>query len=318
MNRRDFLTIALATPLLPPSRMDEFFPPKSNSFNDGWIPEDLDSKSHPRFCTHSHLTNFGQSKVACLWKPYEQITKQLWIPRQQLGPDCVAFATGTAMDILTAVQIILKKIHERFLAISSTDMIYSGGRNLIAKRKPSGGMRAEWCVNYLEKYGNLLRQKYGRYDLTLYSSKTITKWDREGIPKELLIIAKEHPLLESAQVRSWEEFRDAVAAGYPVVFCGAMGGSNSKRDKDGFIKPRGTWYHSWCGAGVADGKRPGALLINSHGRHYGSGPKTHGQPNGSIWVDAKHIDKQCRNFGDSYALSLYKGFPKPEEDYILW
>ena len=308
MKRRDFLTTALAAPLLI----------RAPAFNDGWIPEDPNSKGRPRFCTHNHLTNFGQSKVACLWKPYEQVTKQLWIPRQQKGPDCVAFATGAAMDILTAVQIILKGKRERFLAMSNTDMIYSGSRKIIANMKSMGGLRAEWCVSYLEKYGNLLRQKYGEHDLTPYSEATLKKWFNKGIPEELLAIAKEHPLLESAQVQSWEEFRDAVAAGYPVVFCASMGGSNSKRDKEGFIKPKGKWLHSWCGAGVADGKRPGALLINSHGKHYGSGPKTHGQPDGSIWVDARHIDHQCRAFGDSYALSLYKGFPKPEEDYILW
>lgn len=307
MKRREFLVTALAMPLI------QINP----SFNDGWIPES-DGLSHPRFKEWKRLIDFGQNKVACLWKPYEQLTQKSWVPRQQKGPDCVAFATGAAMDILTAVQIILKGKRERFLAMTSTDMIYSGGRNLIAKRKPSGGMRAEWCVKYLKKYGNLLRQKYENYDLTPYSSATVKKWDRKGIPEELLVIAKEHPLLESAQVRSWEEFRDAVAAGYPVVFCASMGASNSRRDKEGFIRPKGTWYHSWCGAGVDDGKRPGALLINSHGKNYGSGPKTHSQPNGSVWVDAKHIDKHCRNFNDSYALSLYKGFPKPEEDYILW
>ncbi|MEE9548680.1 MAG: hypothetical protein V3V68_04930 [Nitrosomonadaceae bacterium] len=310
MKRRDFLTTALAAPLL--------IRAPGQSFNDGWIPESSGS-SPPRFKEWRRLVNFGQNKVACLWKPYEQVTKESWVPRKQLGPDCVAFATGTAMDILTAVQIILKGKRERFLAMSSTDMIYTGGRKLIAKQRSLGGMRAEWCVEYLKSYGNLLRQEYGEYDLTPYTKTTLKTWFSKGIPKELLVTAKEHPLLESAQVRSWEEFRDAIAAGYPIVFCATLGGGNSRRDKDGFIKPsRQKWYHSWCGAGIIDGKRPGALLINSHGKHYGSGPKTHGQPDGSVWIDAKHIDKQCRNFGDTYALSLYRGFPKPEEKYILW
>ncbi len=310
MKRRDFLATALAAPLILSYKP---------VFNDGWIPES-DSKDHPRFKDWKQLDNFGQSKIACLWKPYEQVTKQSWVPRQQKGPDCVAFATGAAMDILTAVQIIIKGKRECFLAASNTDMIYTGSRKLIAGKTSLGGLRAEWCVSYLKKYGNLLRQEYGEYNLTPYSSVTMKKWFAKGIPKELLVIAKEHPLLESAQVRSWEEFRDAIAAGYPVVFCATMDGSNSKRDNDGFIKPKPKrkWYHSWCGAGIVDGKRPGALLINSHGKHYGSGPKTHGQPDGSVWVDAKHIDNHCRKFDDSYALSLYKGFPKPEEDYILW
>ncbi len=314
MNRREF--VASLLPLMYPNVI---FPSTSDYFYDGWLPGN-DAYVRKTFGqAANHLTNFGQNKVACLWKPFEVVTKESWVPRQQLGADCVAVAAGTALDILTAVQISLKKSKERWITETSTDMIYSGGRNLIPESKPKNGMRAEWVVKYLSKYGNLLRQKYGEHDLRPYTEKITKAWDRKGVPKELLTIAKEHPLLEYAQVNSWEEFRDAVAAGYPVLFCASMGGSNSKRDNDGFMTPsKKKWYHSWCGAGIVDGKRPGALLINSHGKHYGSGPKTHGQPDGSVWIDAKHIDRHCRNFKDSYALSLYKGFPKPEEDYILW
>lgn len=313
MNRRKF--IATLLPLMYPSILI----PKDDYFYDGWLPGNEAQIQRTFGQAAGHLTNFGQNKVACLWKTFERITKKPWVPRKQLGNDCVAMAAGAALDILTTVQIVLRRSKERWVTGTSTDMIYSGGRNLIPKSKPSGGMCGEWVVKYLNEYGNLLRQQYGKYDLRPYTEKITKKWDRKGIPQELLTIAKEHPLLEYAQILSWEEFRDAIAAGYPVLFCASMSGSNSRRDSDGFMTPsKKKWYHSWCGAGIVDGKRPGALLINSHGKHYGSGPKTHGQPDGSVWVDAKHIDRHCSNFKDSYALSLYKGFPKPEERYILW
>ncbi|KKM77468.1 hypothetical protein LCGC14_1369730 [marine sediment metagenome] len=309
MNRREFLAIAAAAPLTYNSRY----------FYDGWLPSGNIYVQRTFGQAAKHLTNFGQNKLACLWKTFEHVTEESWTPRKQLGADCVAMAAGAALDILTTVQMTLKQTKERWVAETNTDMIYSGGRNLIPKSKPQNGMRAEWVVKYLNKYGNLLKQQYGEYDLRSYTKALTIKWDHKGVPAELLEIAKEHPLLEYAQVKSWIEFRDAIAAGYPVLFCASMGGSNSRRDSDGFIKPsKRKWYHSWCGAGIVDGKRPGALLINSHGEHYGSGPKTHGQPDGSVWIDAKHIDSHCRKFGDSYALSLYKGFPKPEEEYILW
>ena len=268
-----------------------------------------------------HLTYYGHGKVACLWKPYQEVTGRPWLAHSQEGPDCVAQATGGGMDLLTTIQIALRKSKERWVTKTCTNMIYSGGRNLIGKGVlgRSGGMHGEWAVSYLKEYGNLLRMKYGSYDLTPYSEEILNYWDRKSIPEALLTIAKQHPLLEYAPVLSWTEFRDAIAAGYPVVFCASMGANRSRRDSDGFIKPSGRWYHAWLGAGIDDTyKRPGALLINSHSSSWASGPKRHDQPDGSVWIDADVIDKHCKNWQDSYALSLYKGFPKPEEDYILW
>lgn len=313
MKRRDFLATALPLPFL------GWIPRSQPQF--GWLPGYHSSKQSFGQVAH-HLDRFGSGKVACLWKPYQTVTGKSWEAHKQQGPDCVAQAAGGGMDLLTAVQIILKQSKEQWITKSNTDMIYAGGRKIIGENKlgRSGGMPGEWAVKYLKQYGNLLRQQYDDFNLTTYSKNTMRKWDNQGVPTELLTIAKEHPLLEYAPVKSWYEFRDAIAAGYPVLWCASFYGGYSRRDEDGFIKTsnRMKWYHAWLGAGVDDGERPGACLLNSHGSNYGSGPKRHGQPDGSVWVDARHIDKHCRNFGDSYALSLYKGFPKPEEDYILW
>ena len=301
MLRREFLSIVAR----------KILAQKPNRY--GWIPGHYSRE----ISLIKHLHRYGEGKLACLWKPYQEVTGREWLAHDQAGSDCVAQATGGGMDLLTCKQIAIGK-KEKWITKSSTDAIYSGGRNLIGNIN-GGGMVGEWAVKYLQDYGNLLRKKYPPYNLQPSTADTLDHWDRVGLPKSLLAIAKQHPLISYTPVRSYNEFRDAITAGYPVLFCAALGGKDARRDKDGFIQPRGTWHHGWLGAGVDDNDiRPGACLINSHSTNYGSGPKRHGQPDGSVWVDAKYIDYHCKRYQDSYALSGYHGFPIPERRYVLW
>ena len=278
----------------------------------GWLPGHFTRKAS----LSRHLYRFGSDKVARLWEPYQEVTGNSWLAHSQEGPDCVAQATGGGMDLLTCKQIAMGK-SEKWITKSSTNVIYAGGRNLIGHDTNGGGMMGEWAVKYLTDFGNLLRKKYLPHDLTEYSKETLKYWDKKSIPVELQEEAKKHPLLNYTPVRSYAEGRDLIAAGYPIVFCASMGADDSRRDKDGFINPRGRWLHAWLAAGVDDMyHRPGICLLNSHTPFWGSGPKRHGQPDGSCWIDAEVFDKHCRQFQDSYALTSFKGFPKPE--YVLW
>lgn len=54
-------------------------------------------------------------------------------------------------------------------------------------------------------------------------------------------------------------------------------------------------------------KRPGVLINNSWGVWNG-GPKRHGQPDGSFWVDADEFERRILRAGDSWAFSGYQGF----------
>ena len=317
MDRRDFLKYCSLVPFVfvPKFKFDVNFNNKKEQYF-GWIPGNRSQKD--RLYNLGNLKGFGADKVSCLWKPWEQVNNHAWIPHFQFWGDCVAHGTGTSIDLLTCILILIRKKRIKYITDSSTDAIYSGGRNLIAKRTPSAGMMGEWAVKYLKEYGNLLRKPYPPYDLTPYSEETVKHWDKNGLPDSLLVEAKKHPLLDYALVKSWEEVRDAVSGGNPVVFCASLGADDDQRDEDGFIKPKGRWAHCWCIAGVQDGKRPGALLINSHGPLFGKGPKTYGQPDGSVWIDAEHIDYHVKKYEDSFALSNYKGFDKPDRDYIIW
>lgn len=311
MDRRNFLKSAIAIPAILSCSGFAF----KGATNFGWLPGF--SKSSKRVYDLGNLKNFGVDKVSCLWKAYEEVRKQEWIAHRQEGPDCVAQATGSGVDILTCCQIALEKKNENYLADSCTIAIYAGGRNLIGNRRKAG-MQTWWASEYLKQYGNLLRIIYTPYDLQEYSAERLNYYDRNGIPDSLLEKAKEHPLLNYGAVTTWEEVRDAIAGGHPVVLgTASFGGENDQRDADGFMTPSGSWAHAWLAAGCQDGRRPGVCLINSHGASFGKGPKAFGQPDGSVWIDAKYIDRAVRE-EPSYALASYKGFIKPTRDYILW
>ena len=106
---------------------------------------------------------------------------------------------------------------------------------------------------------------------------------------------------------SYEQVRDLIANGYAVTIASNQG-FDSRRDKEGFAKPKGNWAHQMSILGVDDEyKRPGVLVQNSWGRWNG-GPKRHDQPDGSFWVDADEIEKRILKKGDSWAFSGYEGF----------
>jgi len=308
MKRRSFLKYTasfIAFPSLPKTK------------NFGWIVnEGIDGKS---LYDISFLRNYGANKIACLWKAYSIVRKQQWIPHQQVGGDCVAQSAGSCIDILTCCRIALERKREKFIAESSTNLIYSGGRNEIPHRWLRGpGMEGSWAVKWLKEYGNLLRIEYPPYDLRPYNKQTLNYWDKNGVPESLKIEAKKHQIINYISVRSFAEIRDAVCSGHPVVFTSNIGVENDRRDDDGFVRPSGWWAHAWMIAGVQDDRRPGVCLINSHGASFGKGPKAFDQPDGSVWIDAKYIDQSLKRFSDSYALTDYHGFIAPERNYNLW
>jgi len=286
MLRRDFLAGVVSLP---------FTGSILKPFHHGWIP----GYQHYSLCSFTDYKGLGKDKIACLWNPWE-IIHGSWIMPSQEWYDCVSVVAGCALDMLTATQ------NQPYRAKANSDMIYAGARNHIADDKTKPGIRGIDAVKWLTKYGVLLRTKYTPYDLTKYSERTCRYWDRRGVPESLRKVAKQTPLLKYIHIKDWEQCRNAIASGHPIIFNAAMGMQNSRRDRDGFCIPHGKWYHSWLLAGVDDGKRPGACLINPHGSQWGSGPKRHNNPNGSVWVDKRYIEDQLKNFRDSYALCSIK------------
>lgn len=259
------------------------------------------------------LKDSGKDKVVLLHKVLEEVAGKFEIHEQTIG-DCVSHGWALGIDVLKAVEIHLKKEKEEFKSKTATEPIYASSRVEIGRGRlgNSDGSIGAWAARAVNEYGTLLRQKYGRFDLTKYSGSKARSWGKAnaGLPDDLEPVSREHPVRTVSLVTSYEEARDAIANGYPVAVC-SMQGFQSKRDKDGFAKASGSWAHCMLFCSSDDKfKRPGLLCVNSWGPYWISGPKRHGQPDGSFWVEADTVDKMLRRDPDSYSMSGFEGYRK--------
>lgn len=340
MDRRDFIKLASVASLCGFLKPKACFSGSQSSFaaqardgeaiEAGWldIPEVaryfVANNTNPYLSqVNADIRGTGKGKIALLWPFLEQVTGGPLVPHAQETGDCVSHATGLGIDILTAVQIVKRKSPQRWVAPAATEIIYAGGRIEIAKKNYkqtwSAGMTGTVAAEFIKRYGVLLRQKYlNKWDFTDYSGQVAQQLGRTGVPDELEPLCKLHPVGNVALVRSYDEARDCVYNGYPVVLCSSQGFSTrGGRDKDGFLAPsRNPWMHSMLLAGIDDEyTRPGGLIINSWGSTWINGPKRHNQPDGSFWADSSVIDRICRQ-GDTIALSCYAGYPR--QNYSIW
>jgi len=305
----------------------------------GWTPNQTASDAFLRRVRNPYLSQqtpkafdgSGKDKVVLLYKYLEQATGEPLVPHDQQLGDCVGQAYGLATDILAATQIYKDGLAEKWVGKSSTESAYAGSRFEIGalvhgnrQMLKFDGSFGAYCAEFLRDYGVLPRGVYGDVDLRTYNPQIAKDWGKNGVPDELEPQIKQHPIRSIALVRSYNDCRDAIANGYPVVFCSSVGfnprcrrHNRGGRDRQGFLNQCGRWMHAMAGIASDDTRRPGILIQNSWGRHWCGGGTRHGQPDGSFWVDAKTIDKMCSQ-GDSFALSGFVGFPMQKLDYKLF
>jgi hypothetical protein len=338
MQRREFLKLsALGLASLGINKLASFNKVfAGDSFNDdqplncGWLdlPDArrrfIKDNNYPFLCElNEQIKGTGTGRTVLLWPYLEKAYGHSLTPHLQQTGDCVAQAYGLGIDVLTAVQGYGSLVPERWIAESSTEVIYGGGRVQIAGGKYAGrnGMQGIEAGEFIRKYGVLLRQKYlnNKYDFTRYDPNLTDKLGITGVPAALLPICKLHPVKTVSLVKSWVEVRDSVCNGYPVIMCSNVGFSTKRvRDQEGFLLPGSRpWAHSMLIAGVDDTKRPGGLIINSWGPDWISGPTRLNQPAGSFWADASVIDRAVKQ-GDSAAISCYQGYPIQDLSYRIF
>jgi hypothetical protein len=268
----------------------------------------------------------GTGRTVLLWPYLEKAYGHAFTPHAQEIGDCVSHAYGVGIDILAAVQLEKSLVPHMWVAEASTEVIYGGAR--VQSRVqldgqspiPGDGINGVNAAEFIKQFGVLLRQEYGKHDYRRYDGDVARTLGKVGVPVELLVLCKLHPVQTTAIVKSWDEARDAVANGYPVTMCSNVGFSIRRgRDSEGFLPPgRQPWYHAMLIAGIDDNpRRPGGLIINSWGSDWIDGPTRLGQPLGSFWADASTIDRAMRQ-GDSIAISSYVGYPLQSLDYKVY
>lgn len=332
MLRRDFLKLGLGATSslwLPPwlqAEEDTLTPIQGGWINNPDIHHKWIKTQIKPYLTQQNkqIRGTGRGKKVFLWKYFEEITGSALVPHRQTIGDCVGHAFGLGVDVLTAVQMLMLKKPERWIAKAATEIIYAGSRCEVGRNrfKYVDGSTGPWAGEFISKWGILQRKKYlgGRYDYTEYSGQVARDLGKEGVPDALEALCKLHPVKTVSICRSWSECRDAIANGHLVCMCSSVGfKTKGGRDRDGFLMPgRRPWMHAMLIAGIDDHyKRPGGLIINSWGSRWTYGPKRHGQPEGSFWADASVIDRGLRQ-GGSMALSAYVGYPRFDLDYRFW
>jgi hypothetical protein len=272
----------------------------------------------------------GEGKTRLLHDDWLAVHGTPYIPRQQgKAPSCVGQAVAAGVDFLAAVEINSLRHPERAPpARAAASVIYGLSRQEIGKkgRKKGGGSHNLWGVQAIQKYGVVAQLRYPMLgiDLRKPSPAQCVLYGMNGIPTGLEYVARLHPVKEYIAIDSYEELRDAIVmGGCPVAIGSSQGfgdGNKLRRDSEGFLNPPGrrwwksVWKHSMICIGVSDEGRKGALMLNSWGTDWISGPNRFpNTPEGCFFVDAKIINKMVKQ-GDSYAIRGFRGYAS----YQIW
>ncbi len=290
------------------------FGPMGHVYDQPAIQSVLASSPTPSFAsTADRLWGSGEGKTVCLWKSLEKLLGGQFPIRNQTIGDCVSQAWASAIDFLQAVEIEHGD-EEMWMAPTASEWIYYTSRVLIGNNKLGNGDGSvgAWAGRAVTEYGVLQQLQYESYDLRQYDGQRAKIWGspRGPWPTELRPKAQPFTVTTTSQITTYQQARDAIANGFPVVVCSNVG-FEDHRDSEGFARASGVWNHAMCFCGVDDNRRrPGLLCLNSWGPSWISGPKRLGQPDGSFWVDAQVADRMLGRWPDSWAPSNYKGYPK--------
>lgn len=237
---------------------------------------------------------------------------------QQSVGCCVGCGWKHCADVTQAVQITTGLRQDELRPIS-VEAIYGASRVEVGKRAIRGdGSQGSWAAKAVRQYGLLAMQEYpGGIDLTTFSPARARQWGSSGIPDALEPTAAQNKVGTTALVRTWADLENAIRQGYPVAVCSDQGFEGMNRDKDGFVRPSGTWPHCMAFLGIRGGSRPGAFLLNSWGDSAHGGPRYPADmPVAGFWADKAVVERMLRQ-NDSYAVSDLTGFPARKLNWFI-
>ncbi len=302
----------------------------SDTYSGGWTADNSEgrrSEDPDLIWEVPEWKDAGQGQTRLLYQDYEKVAGKPYKPRAQgNAPSCVGQAVAAAVDFLACIEIMAGEPERLPPAPASAEVIYGLSRIEIGEvtRKFGGGSHNIWAVQAITRYGVVARLNYPllNQDLRKPSPSKAVYFGRKGIPSGLEVVARIHPIKDYVSIDSYEECRDAIYTGHPVVVGSNQGFGKKKvrRDSEGFLSPPwrlffpSTWNHSMVIIGVCDEGRRGCLVLNSWGTGWIRGAKRFGdEPLGSFWVDWDIIDRMVKQ-GDAFAIRGFKGYA----DYRLF
>lgn len=214
------------------------------------------------------------------------------------GPvgSCVGCATAKALEMMHGIPF-------------SPEWIYGISREHFGKADSKGqGSYCGWAAHVVKEVGVLPSRPYHVYgfDLTEYDAGLAYSWAR-GPPDALEWESAYYRSPGYVRIRTWEQLRGAISNEIPVIVGSSVGFGTSTgqvRSADGKLRSRwwSRWHHAMLFCGVSDKHDERALLLNSWGNHWISGPKWLGdEPDGSFWASRRDAEKLLER-GDAWAI----------------
>ncbi len=287
-------------------------------FSGAWCdPEDTDKLlgelPHPLFgVAASDLSGTGEGKVALLHKSVAKFDPTFGAHERQTTGDCVSHATRNAVDVTRCHEIVGGQ-REEFVARGATEAIYG------SRGHGGQGMSCSVAARFVHQNGGILvRKDYDFVDLSVYNSKTGTRWGSRGVPQDVKTEAKKHQVKTVSIINTVEQARDAIANGYALSVCSNYGFS-SKRDKNGIARRSGSWNHAMSWVSMDDSREiydETLFLIQNSWGAFNGGPKRFDQPDGSFWIREKDARGMLSQNG-SWVFSDVDGFPPRKVDWTL-
>lgn len=239
---------------------------------------------------------------------------------QPIG-SCVGWGWSLAVQMLAVCDICIRNEREgyggRVLEAATYALSRVEARNLDRNHGGDGSYGAA-AAKAVTKYGTIYADRdYNGKSFRSADAKLERTWGRDGLPDWLEPFAAQHKVHEVTLVRNFGDVVKAVSNGYPVAICSTQGFrmtfATDGEGRGGWLKPSpDPWPHCQMIAGVVQGSRPGAHVVNSWGDCYSGAvderlPPAFQRSTGK--VDAEVIDRMIGgDNSDSFAVAGYSGF----------
>lgn len=248
------------------------------------------------------------------WLATEKVLGSFLPAQAQKIGSCGGAATSGGLNVLQCAQIVSGKQTDPYKPVSRA-WCYVGARIITGTRGRGEGVIPPSPLEWVKTRGavNLEEAPGEGYE----HDELAKKWDRSGLPAELMPLAADNLIEEMAPVYSFQEAADVILGG-GVVMVASNRGFTMERDRDGFCKPKGVWMHyMYFGAVVVTERgRKGLGCGQSWGKNVPGGPPLKGCPDYVFGVDEDVVNYMLGQ-RDSTGVSGFKGWGELYDPWVF-